>query len=55
MSTEHQKYSTENQRDIIREYADAKEMSIVRTYANDGKSGLKIDGHDSLKQLIEDV
>jgi len=55
MSTEHQNYSTENQRDIIREYADDKGMIIVRTYADDGKSGLKIDGRDALKRLIEDV
>lgn len=55
MSTEHQKYSTENQRDIIQEYADAHEMSIVRTYADDGKSGLSIDGRNALKKLIEDV
>ena len=39
MSTEHQKYSTENQRDMIQEYAETHGMSIVRTYADDGKSG----------------
>ena len=55
MSTEHQKYSTENQRDLIQEYADAHGMSIVRTYADDGKSGLSIDGRNALKMLIEDV
>ena len=37
MSTEHQKYSTENQRDVIREYAETHSMNIVRTYADDGK------------------
>jgi DNA invertase Pin-like site-specific DNA recombinase len=55
MSTEHQKYSTENQRDIIKEFADAHNMIIVRTYADHGKSGLSIDGRKSLKQLINDV
>jgi DNA invertase Pin-like site-specific DNA recombinase len=55
MSTEHQKYSTENQCDIIREYADKHDMVIIRTYADEGKSGLKIDGRDALKKLIEDV
>ena len=30
-------------------------MSIVRTYADDGKSGLSIDGRNELKMLIEDV
>ncbi len=55
MSTEHQKYSTENQRDLIQEYADEHGMIIVRTYADDGKSGLSIDGRNALKMLIEDV
>ena len=30
MSTEHQKYSTENQSDAIRRYADQRRMEIVR-------------------------
>jgi len=55
MSTEHQKYSTENQSDVIQEYANRHDMVIVRTYADEGKSGLKLDGRDALKQLIEDV
>lgn len=55
MSTDHQKYSTENQADAIRQYATARGIEIVRTYADAGKSGLKLDGRDALKQLIEDV
>ncbi|MBW1723974.1 MAG: recombinase family protein [Deltaproteobacteria bacterium] len=55
MSTEHQKFSTENQGDIIKEYADSHGMVIVKTYADDGKSGLSIDGRDALKRLIDDV
>jgi len=55
MSTEHQKYSTENQGDTISEYANRHGMSIIRTYADDGKSGLKINGRDALKSLIADV
>ena len=55
MSTEHQKYSTENQSDAIREYAARRGIEIVRTYADAGKSGLKLDGRDALKQLIADV
>lgn len=55
MSTELQKYSTENQSDAIRRYADEREIEIVRTYADAGKSGLKIEGRDALRQLIEDV
>ena len=55
MSTEHQKYSTENQGDAIRAYAARRGLEIVRTYADAGKSGLRLDGRDALKQLIEDV
>lgn len=55
MSTEHQKYSTENQGDIIRQYAERRGFEIVRTYADAGKSGLRIDGRNALKQLIADV
>ena len=55
MSTEHQKYSTENQGDVIREYAARRGFEIVRTYADDGKSGLRIEGRNSLKRLITDV
>lgn len=55
MSTDHQKYSTENQSDTIQKYAAARGIEIVRTYADAGKSGLKIEGRDALRQLIEDV
>lgn len=55
MSTDHQKYSTENQSDAIKQYAEARGIKIVRTYADAGKSGLKIEGRDALRQLIEDV
>lgn len=55
MSTEHQKYSTENQSDAIRLYAASRGIEIVKTYADAGKSGLRIDGRDALKKLIDDV
>ncbi|MFT3812938.1 MAG: recombinase family protein [Acidovorax sp.] len=55
MSTEHQQYSTENQSDKIREYATRRNIEIVRTYADEGKSGLRIDGRQALQQLISDV
>ncbi len=55
MSTDHQKYSTENQADAIRHYAATRGIEIVRTYADAGKSGLKIEGRDALKRLIDDV
>lgn len=55
MSTDHQRYSTENQADAIRHYAALRGLTIVRTYADEGKSGLSLDGRDALKQLIDDV
>jgi DNA invertase Pin-like site-specific DNA recombinase len=55
MSTEHQKYSTENQAEAIRQYAARRGIEVVRTYADEGKSGLRLDGRDALKQLIGDV
>ncbi len=55
MSTDHQRYSTENQAEAIQQYADAHGMEIVRTYADEGKSGLNIGGRDGLKRLISDV
>jgi DNA invertase Pin-like site-specific DNA recombinase len=55
MSTEHQRYSTENQADAIRQYAARRSLEIVRTYADQGKSGLRLEGRDALKKLIADV
>lgn len=55
MSTEHQKYSTENQSDAIQRYAELHDMEVVKTYSDAGKSGLKIEGSKGLRQLIDDV
>ena len=55
MSTEHQQYSTHNQADKIKEYAQRRGIEIVCTYADDGKSGLSIDGRAALQKLIADV
>lgn len=55
MSTEHQRYSTENQGEAIQRYAVERGIEIVRTYADEGKSGLRLDGRDALKRLFEDV
>lgn len=55
MSTEHQQYSTENQSDAILKYAQARGMTIVRTYADHGKSGLNISGRSGLANLLHDV
>lgn len=55
MSTEHQKYSTDNQSVGIRKYAASRGYDIVRTYADQGKSGLNIDGRSGLQQLLVDI
>ncbi|WP_180896962.1 recombinase family protein [Caulobacter flavus] len=55
MSTEHQRYSTSNQEDAIAQYAGRRGFEIVRTYADEGKSGLRLDGRQALQQLIADV
>ncbi|WP_366525105.1 recombinase family protein [uncultured Roseibium sp.] len=55
MSTEHQKYSTENQSDAIRRYASQHGLTIVRSYIDSGRSGLNIEGRSGLRQLIADI
>jgi DNA invertase Pin-like site-specific DNA recombinase len=55
MSTEHQRYSTENQADAIAAYAARRGFLIVRTYADEGKSGLSLSGRTGLRQLLTDV
>src|ERR1700750_3462958 len=55
MSTDHQKYSIQNQLDAIAEYAALRGFSLTRTYADEGRSGLRLDGRNALKQLITDV
>src|SRR5438093_12593252 len=55
MSTEHQQYSTSNQMDAIRDYAKRRGMQIVKEYSDEVKSGLSIQGRDSLSQMMQDV
>jgi DNA invertase Pin-like site-specific DNA recombinase len=55
MSTEHQRYSTENQAATINEYAARHGMRIVRTYEDSGKSGLNLRGRSGLQALLHDV
>lgn len=55
MSTEHQQYSTENQSDVIIEYARKRGYQIVETFADEGKSGLRLEGRAALKRLIKTV
>ena len=55
MSTEHQKYSTQNQAETIATYAGLHDLEIVRTYADEGRSGLRLHGRDHLQRLLNDV
>lgn len=55
MSTDHQKYSTENQLDVIRKYAQERGFEIVRIYEDSGRSGLRLDGREALQALIRAV
>src|ERR1700750_921592 len=55
MSTDHQRYSIENQAAAIAAYAQARGLEIVRTYRDDGESGLGIKNRPGLTGLIADV
>ncbi|MBZ9763309.1 recombinase family protein [Mesorhizobium sp. CA8] len=55
MSTEHQRYSLDNQVGAIGEYAEARGFAIVQTYADAGKSGLSLKGRAGLQKLLADV
>src|ERR1022692_4510039 len=55
MSTEHQQYSTANQLDVLREYAARYRWIITKVYADEGRSGLNIEGREALSQMISDV
>ncbi|GBQ56949.1 recombinase family protein [Komagataeibacter swingsii] len=55
MSTDHQEFSTRNQSAAIRAYAGRRGYEIVHTYADEGKSGLNVDGRDAFIRLIDDV
>ena len=55
MSTENQRYSTENQQNAIAEYAEKHDYVVVASYIDAGKSGLSLKGRDALKQLLSDA
>lgn len=55
MSTDHQRYSTENQAGANLAYASIHGMEIVRTYEDAGISGLQIKGRIGLQTLLRDV
>lgn len=55
MSTEHQQYSTHNQLDRIQEFATRRGFTLLRTYADEGRSGLQVKGRESLQRMIDEV
>jgi DNA invertase Pin-like site-specific DNA recombinase len=55
MSTDHQRYSIQGQKKVIAEYAVLNNIEIVRTYADEHKSGLTIKRRPALKRLISDI
>lgn len=55
MSTDRQNYSAEHQRESLIAFAVDRGFTIVREYADEGKSGLDIKGRAGLRALIHDV
>jgi DNA invertase Pin-like site-specific DNA recombinase len=55
MSTEHQRYSIENQLDTISLYAASHGIEIVRTYVDTAKSGLSLAGRPQFARLLADA
>src|SRR5882672_12616529 len=55
MSTDYQRYSIENQAAVIATYAQLHDLSIIRTYRDEGESGLKLKNRAGLARLLNDV
>ena len=55
MSTDQQHHSVGDQIDAIRTFAEANDLRIVRTYIDEGITGLNIRRRAALQQLLEDV
>jgi DNA invertase Pin-like site-specific DNA recombinase len=55
MSTDHQKYSIENQAAAIAAYAAQRNLEIVRTYSDRGRSGVRLNGREALQDLLRHV
>ena len=55
MSTEHQRYSLTNQAAAIGRYAEAHGFTVVCSYFDHGRSGLRLNHRHGLQQLLRDV
>lgn len=53
MSTDHQRYSIQNQAAAIASYAATHNLTIVRTFADRGESGLQLKSRGALVELLE--
>jgi len=55
MSTDHQKFSVENQLVLLASYAQKNELTIVETFIDSGKSGLTLTRRSGLRDLLAKV
>ena len=55
MSTDMQHYSIEHQREAISVYAACHGLTIVRTYEDAARSGVRLEGRPALQALLADV
>ncbi|UGY27736.1 recombinase family protein [Bradyrhizobium septentrionale] len=55
MSTDHQKYSTENQLTTIERYAEQRGLLITEIFEDSGRSGLRVDDREGLQRLMREV
>lgn len=54
-STEHQTYSTAHQEAALRDYATQHGLEVIKTYRDQGRSGLTLDGRVGLLELLTDI
>ncbi|MDE0855352.1 MAG: recombinase family protein, partial [Nevskia sp.] len=55
MSTDNQRYSIENQIEVIRDFAERHHMAVTRSYVDYGKSGVTINRRTGFQALLNDV
>lgn len=55
MSTDMQRYSIENQSEVIGLYAASRGLTIIKSYEDGGRSGVNLNGRPALKSLLDDV
>lgn len=53
MSTDHQKYSTTNQLEVIKKYAENNNFNLIEIFSDDGCSGVQLKGRDEAIRLFD--